>query len=837
MRKIDRTLGLGRLTENAKKIIQVSFDIAKKFGYVALEPIHIFYSILDDDTRGITLEVLSKVGIDIESTLGSIKSIIEKNVKNQKNKTLEPIFSPQTRDLINESFKVASSLDHVYVGSEHILLALFLIPGVTFLEPIKKVGIDSNLIKNALLNLGNYAVLNNALGILDNRDGVEYDDFESLPSFCKDMNQMSQEGQFFEVTGRDKEIGRLMHILARKTKNNPILVGEAGVGKTAIVEGFVNQIVQKRVPGSFLNKRVLSLDIGAVMAGSRLRGDVEERITQVINDALDDGNVILFIDEIHMIVGAGSGSAKDSLDIANLLKPYLTNSKLSVIGATTLDEYSKFFESDSALSRRFQQIRVSELDQDSAKNVLYSLKSDFEKFHGVNIPRESIDLAVELSYKFIKDRFLPDKAIDIIDEASASIKIGREIDLQPEMSLMGKKLVELQNQKNKMLEKKDFEAASKLKLKEELLLNDITNVLQGKSRHRTSLKSKTVNSDLIKKVVYDWTKIPIVASDISNKTLVNLSDRLKEKIIGQDRAVEKIAKALQKSHLGINGDSRPLGSFMFLGPTGVGKTETAKAIAGELFGSKDLLYQINMSEYMEMHSVSKLIGAPPGYVGYQEGGTLTTFVKRKPYSVILFDEIEKSHPDVLNILLQILDEGELTDSRGSRISFRNTIIIITSNIGAEQVTNDSKLGFDVFLDDSITMDSAFEDMRLKIMEELKKVLRPEFLNRIDIIEVFRGLNKDDSFRIVKLLIDNLKVRFISLGIYLEVSDSVANEVNKVGYSKEYGARNLKRTIQDMLESSITEFLLGYSFSLKNKKEILRLAVDILDSKVTVTKSS
>lgn len=837
--------GFKRLTLNAIKILNIAYDLAKTKRNTNLEPIHLFLAMLND-VGNISLEVLHKVGIDIDSTKKSINEFLEKI---QTSKTsIEPKFSNKFKDLMAESFKIASSLGHVYVGSEHFLLAFFALD-IDFIQPIKNIGIDFNLIKNTVLNVGNYFSLNTALNSIDKdfkEESLEDNsDFlsEKLDFFANqkyssnysgqfytDMNKLAEEGRFSNITGRDQEIKRLIHILSRKTKNNPILVGDAGVGKTAIVEGFVNLIIQKKVPPSFFNKRVISLDIASILSGSRLRGDIEERIMQVIDEVIEDQNTIIFIDEIHMIVGAGSSGTKDSIDLANLLKPYLTDSEVSVIGATTYDEYSKYFEVDSALSRRFQPIKVKELSVDASKKILLNLKAEFEEFHNVKIPNSVIELAVDLTNKFIKDRYLPDKAIDVIDEACASLRIGYEYEIQPQVSNLAKKLIEIQNQKDELNKKKDFEKALILKNKEEKLLKQIENIMSQKNGYKNQKNIRLVNKskpfnnklneDLIKNVIYDWTQISVVFSNIQNKTFRDLFLKLRDKIVGQDHVLDKISRAIQKSHLGLNNPNKPLASFMFLGPTGVGKTATAKVISKEVFGSENLLIQVNMSEFMESHSVAKLIGAPPGYVGYQEGGILTNFIKRNPYSVVLFDEVEKAHPDVLNILLQILDEGVLVDSKGLKTDFKNTIIILTSNIGADFVSNDNKLGFDVVLDGEKDNDleNTFFDMRNRILEELKKKIKIELINRIDVIEVFRGLNKFDSEKISKILLDDLKVRLLSVGIYIEFDDSVVKKVNEIGYSKIYGVRNLNRTIQENIENVISDFLLNLDHqSFSNKK--------------------
>jgi ATP-dependent Clp protease ATP-binding subunit ClpC len=819
--------GVNRLTLNARRAVAQGYELAKQYKYPQYRIMHLFLALLMSKD-GFVNEVFARLAVDIDSTTERIKQELTKN-SDKGELVTQTVFSEEMKKLLNESFVVASELGHVYVGTEHLLLAMFKLDDIDFIKEMKNVGITFSVLKNTTQSIGTYPILNSSWEDQseDDADGER----SVLPFFCKDMVEQSKNGEFMKITGRDNEIRRLIHILSRKTKNNPILVGDAGVGKTAIVEGFVNMLVAKQVPNSFLNKRVINLDIAAILAGARLRGDVEERLTSVINEVMDDGNTILFIDEIHTIVGAGSAGGKDSMDIANILKPYLTGSELSVIGATTLDEYSKYFETDSALTRRFQPIMVDELSIDSAKEVLYNLAPSFEEYHKVKIDKRAVEQAVVLSSKFIQDRYLPDKAIDIIDEAAASVKIGRERAIEPELSKLGEKLVSVQKKKNLAVKSKNMPKAAMLKKEEESLLDQVQDVLDGKIK-ATKKYSKRVTEELIKEIIVDWTKIPLVASDISNKKLKDLASNIKKRIVGQDRVVENIAMAIQRSHLGLNGGGRPLASFLFLGPTGVGKTELAKTIAKELFGSSNLLFRIDMSEFMEMHSVSKLIGSPPGYVGYQEGGQLTTFVRRKPYSVILFDEIEKAHPDVLNILLQILEEGELTDGKGLKVSLKNTIIVMTSNIGASDVSKDNHLGFDVNLGKKrdAEIDIAYEEMREKIMEDLQLTLPPELLNRIDLIDIFRGLNKKDCLEITKILVNDFIIRILDQGIMLDVSSDVINLINEEGYSEEYGGRNIRRKVQELLENSLTQFLLESDIPVK-RKSVMQINADMSGKKL------
>lgn len=832
--------GINRLTTNARRVIELAYTNAGRYKYNELKAIHLFYTLLQDK-GGIVFDILNKLGVDIDSSAARILKEFEENESLHLGEGIKTVFSEEVKEVINESFIVAFNLNHLYIGTEHLLLGMFNLKDVPFIEELKSLGLNAEAIKKTLISVGNYNALTSVLKSPDMQQmGSEFGpDFgqggkSALPYFTRNMNEVAEEEGYPNISGRDTEIQRLIHILARKTKNNPILVGDAGVGKTAIVEGFVNAIVKKKVPASFINAKVLSLDIGAVLSGAKLRGDVEERITAVINEAMNDDNTIIFIDEIHNIVGAGSAGGKDTMDIANMLKPYLTNSSLSIIGATTQDEYSKYFETDSALTRRFQPITVDELSIESAKQVISKVTPELEKYHNVKITEDAINSAVDLSSKFIRDRYLPDKAIDVLDEAAASVKVGRERALEPQINELSEQLIDAQNKKNEALKNQDFKIAATLREKEESIIEEIQEVINGKKK--TGIKySRIVSVDLIKDIIVEWTKIPIAAADISDKKLKNLAINLKKRIVGEDRVIDNVAQAVQKSHLGLNGGSRPLASFMFLGPTGVGKTELAKTLAKELFGSENLLHQINMSEYMEMHSISKLIGSPPGYVGFQEGGQLTTFVKRKPYSVVLFDEIEKAHVDVLNILLQILEEGELTDGKGNKVNFKNTIVILTSNIGAQEISEDSKLGFDIEVEDlkKDELEEAYDDMRDRVMEELRDTLRPELLNRIDLIDIFRGLNKDDCLKIAKLTTEEFVKRLIPLGIVLEVSEDVINKINEEGYSKEYGARNIRRKVQELLENGLAEYLLKIKLP-KKRKDLIKISASIKSEKVVFT---
>lgn len=821
--------GAGRITDNAKEAVVAAYNIAEELNNNEVLPVHLFLAIIKNP-QNILQKMFDEGTLDLDLTY----SEISQRLKSEKVTSGLPKFSAEIKALINDAFLIAAKLSHVYVGTEHLFLAILKIKGAQFVQELEIHNVTYQNLVDLMQKFGNY--LPGILSKTSKNDEYSYNpeeegfsqnaDRDGLPFFCKDMNKAAMEGEYLPITGRDIEIDRLVHILARKTKNNPILVGDAGVGKTAIVQGFVQRLISGNVPPSFVGKKVVNLDVAAIIAGSRVRGDVEERILNFVTDVINSGDKIVFIDEIHMIVGAG-GSGRDSMDIANILKPHLTNPDLRVIGATTSEEYSRYFEDDPALSRRFQQIEVEEIDSQSALEILQILKPEFEHYHGIKIKNEALVAAIDLSDRFILNRYLPDKAIDVIDEAAASLKINRELKLEPELSRLGEKLLSVQKDKQTALESGELSQASKYYDLEQKVTDQIAEVMEGKTDRKKVVDEKTV-----RKVIVNWTKIPLAAGEVDNKKLAELGKKINKRIMGQDKAVEAVVSTLRRSHLDINNSHRPLASVLFLGPTGVGKTELARSIAAELFGDEDLLIQYNMSEFMEMHSVSKLIGAPPGYVGYQQGGQLTEEIRRSPYAVVLFDEIEKAHPDVLNLLLQILEEGELKDGRGRKAYFKNTVVILTSNIGAEEVSKHSRLGFNVDLESvpQQEVDNAFETMRDSLLEQLRKNVRPEILNRLDEIIVFRGLNKEDSLGITQKFIEDLIESLTRLNIQLKVEHAVVKHINEVGYSKEYGARNIRRAVQTNLENGLAEFLLSQKGL--PKKGMKEISANLKKDKVT-----
>lgn len=793
---IEDLMGVNRITEYLRKVIVDSFEQAKFRGSATIDLEDIFYSIIKEK-KNIASRVLERMGVDLDNTVSAIR----KKYTLLNKKTTNPIPSELMRQALSDAFLISSDLGHVYVGTEHVLLALLQFNDEDFVKDLAQAGIDINSVKAMLLSFGSYQPgLFSQMGDTEQR---EPENKNALGIYARDMNKLAEEGRYMKVWGREKELDRLIHILSRKTKNNPILVGESGVGKTAIVEALVQRILKKDVPHSFRNKTIIQLDLASIIAGSKIRGDVEERILAIVNEVSEDRNKVLFIDEIHMIVGAGT-SGQGSMDVANILKPYLTSGDLQLIGATTFDEYQKYFEDDEALSRRFQPITVNEISKEDALQVLKSLKKDFENFHDVMISEDALDEIIMLSDRYITNRYFPDKAIDILDEAAAAAKIKKERSVVSSKDIKDD-INEIRKKKDKALDNADMDLAVKL-LREERELSDKLNKNEKRSRSRS--KKFAVTQEDVRSVISKWSGIPVnTLSRQDVNSIRKIGDRLKKRIIGQDNALETVVGALKRSRIGISDKRRPMSTFLFLGPTGVGKTELAKTIAREVYGNEDALIQIDMSEFMEQHSVSKLIGSPPGYVGFQEGGQLTERVKRNPYSIVLFDEIEKAHPELLNILLQIMEEGSLQDSKGRKVNFRNTIIIMTSNIGAAEISKDTVLGFNLEIEKKNELEDAYETMKSKLTEELKDNLPPEFINRIDAVVIFKTLNEEDIKKIVKINIDDLNKRLSEKKIHVDVNAAVVDYLTKEGYSEEYGARNIRRLIQNEIENPLAELIL------------------------------
>lgn len=799
VKTIDEVEGLDRLSRNAKTIILRAYDIARheikdnKREAQQVRPEHIFVALLMQKSS-VAYKILHRIGISTDQLLVKLikpRSVSPKNVE----------VTDEFNQIIVDAFWEANQLGHVYVGSEHLLLSLFQNDEVTGITGLLGHNINSDIIRNAVISMGNYHP-----GIFSSMPTEAVDSKGALDYFTRDMNEMAREGRFLPIFGRHDEIERLIHILSRKNKNNPVLIGEAGVGKTAIVEGFVQKILAGDVPDALANYRVIQLDLAVILAGAKIRGDVEERLLAVLDELRKDDNKVVFIDEIHMIIGAGTAGSGGGMDIANLLKPHLTSGDIKVIGATTFDEYQKYFEEDNALTRRFQPIQIDEISKEDTVGLLNYVKKEYENFHEVKISEGAIIEAVNLSDRYVTDRFLPDKALDVIDETSAKKKLSQKSILQS--SILSRQLEKVRKEKNTFLRKGDLRTAAD-KREAEVKIQQTLDEERKKLSRRT--KGQTIDTDDIREVVSKMTGIPLTTMTESDiESLRNLEKSFSEQVIGQEAALTSVAAALKRARVGLMDQDRPLASFLFLGPTGIGKTETAKVIARYLFGDEQSLVQVNMSEFMEPHSVSKIIGSPPGYVGYSEGGQLTEKVRRKPYSVVLFDEVEKAHPDTLNVLLQILDEGEIRDSKGRNVNFRNTIIIMTSNIGAEAIARDEVLGFGMKEEsggEDNERDVAYNEMKDKLLVELKDEMRPEFLNRIDEIVIYRGLDKADARAITKLLFQKLQKRLDQFNLKLNWTDEVIKHIVEEGFSEEYGARNLRRTIQELIETKLSELIL------------------------------
>jgi len=688
----------------------------------------------------------------------------------------------------------ARKLGHSYVGTEHILLGLIREGEGVAARVLNNLGVSLNKARQQVLQL----LGSNESG--SHQGGASASaNTPTLDSLARDLTAIAREGSLDPVIGRSKEIQRVIEVLSRRTKNNPVLIGEPGVGKTAIAEGLAQQIVNNEVPEILRDKRVMTLDMGTVVAGTKYRGEFEDRLKKVMDEIRQAGNIILFIDELHTLIGAGG--AEGAIDASNILKPSLARGELQCIGATTLDEYRKYIEKDAALERRFQPIRVDEPTAEESIQILAGLRDRYEAHHRVSITDEAIEAAVKLSDRYISDRFLPDKAIDLIDEAGSKVRL-RSYTTPPNLKELEVKLEDVRKEKDSAVQSQEFEKAASLRDTEQRLREQLEETKKT-WKEKQGKENNEVTVEDIASVVSSWTGVPVSKlAETETAKLLNLEEALHSRVIGQEEAVIAVSKAVRRARAGLKDPKRPIGSFVFLGPTGVGKTELARALAEAMFGDEDSMIRIDMSEYMEKHSTSRLVGSPPGYVGYEEGGQLTEKVRRKPYSVILLDEIEKAHPDVFNILLQVLEDGRLTDSKGRTVDFRNTVLIMTSNVGAEALKRNKYVGFNI-------QDGAqdYKDMKGKVMDELKKAFRPEFLNRIDEIIVFHALEKKHLEEIVTLLSDQLVKRLKEQNISLELTPAAKEKISQEGYDPEYGARPLRRAIQKHIEDRLSEELL------------------------------
>ncbi|HBH3128537.1 TPA: ATP-dependent Clp protease ATP-binding subunit [Clostridioides difficile] len=791
-------MNFNRFTQRAKKAIDLAFEAAKSLGHNIVGSEHILLGLLREE-EGIAAKVLSKVGFTEAYLEGKIVDMEGKGEEISE----DIVLSPRSKQILELSGMFANKLKTNYIGTEHILLAIIQ----------EGEGIANKILNYAGVNDRTLAQLTiDMMGISDKNQYKAENSYTGnqnqaeskvLDKYGRNLTLYAKQNKIDPVIGREKEIQRVIQILSRRTKNNPVLIGDPGVGKTAIAEGLATNIALGNVPETLKNKTLYSLEMGSLLAGAKYRGEFEERIKEVVDEVVKNGNIILFIDEMHTIIGAGS-TGEGSIDASNILKPALARGEIQVIGATTIDEYRKHVEKDSALERRFQPVMVDEPTKEDSIKILEGLRDKYEAHHKVKITDDAIKAAVELSTRYISDRYLPDKAIDLIDEAASKVRL-KENTPPSEIKKLELEIENIDKEKEEAVRCQDFEKAAKIRDEQGLLKKQLEDVRER--WNKSSKHSDLVDGEVIAEVVGLWTGIPVnkILEEEADR-LLRLEEILHNRVIGQEQAVKSISKAIRRSRAGLKDPNRPIGSFLFLGPTGVGKTELSKALAEVQFGDENQIIRIDMSEYMEKHAVSRMIGSPPGYVGHDEGGQLTEKVRRNPYSVILFDEIEKAHPDVFNILLQILDDGRLTDSKGRTVDFKNTIVIMTSNVGASTIGRQKTLGFSIAKGDEEEK-SQYEKMKENIMGELKQRFRPEFLNRIDDIIVFHSLNENHISKIVLLMAAKLQERLKEMDIKLEMSDEAVKLISKSGFDLEYGARPLKRALQKELEDELSEAIL------------------------------
>src|SRR6056297_3545446 len=788
----------GKFTERARRVIAMAESEAKKLNqnYVGTE--HILLGLVKEK-KGIAGKVLSdKANLQENQIINVIKNIIGQG-KNKVEGTVG--LTPRSKKVLNLSMEQARKLDHNYIGTEHILLGLITEGEGVAVRILQELGVNLEDVKREIMEI-----------LKESNQGSkkqQESDTPELDKYSRDLTEMASEDKRDPVIGREKEIERVIQVLSRRTKNNPVLIGEPGVGKTAIVEGLAKSIVDENVPEILIDKRVVSLDLSSLVAGSKYRGEFEQRLKALMSEIVENGDVILFIDEMHTLVGAGA--AEGAIDAANILKPALARGELQAIGATTLDEYRKYIEKDAALERRFQSVLVEENSTEEAVDILKGLRDPYEAHHKVKITDQAIEDAVVLSHRYISDRFLPDKAIDLIDEAASKVRLSNST-RPPEFKELSQKLEEAEKEKEAAVKNQEFEKAARMRDKEKSIKKELEELKNSWEDEKGKAEAVVTTED-IAEIVSSWTGIPVTKlEEAETERLLRLEDELHKRVIGQDEAIKAVSEAVRRARAGLKDPKRPIGSFIFLGPTGVGKTELAKTLAETMFNDEDAMIRVDMSEYMEKHSVSRLVGSPPGYVGHEEGGQLTEPVRRRPYSVILFDEIEKAHPYVFNVLLQILEDGVLTDTHGRKVDFKNTIVIMTSNVGADFIEKQSQLGFKTENDEA----ASYENMKDNVMTQLRKTFRPEFLNRLDEIIVFHSLNKEHIKKIVDLMLEDLRDRLKEKDIELKMTEAAKSKLAEDGYDSEFGARPLRRTIQRQIENPLSIKILDKEFEEKNK---------------------
>ncbi len=812
----------GRFTQRAQQAVAFAQQAAVtlKQHYVGTE--HILLGLLKEP--GPMLEKLLPEGVDYDATLAKVRELV-----GEGNSPISGMLelTPRSKKILEGSIAESKQFHHSFVGTEHFWLALLHEGEGVAVNLLREMGVDTELLTRNLTEALQNSQPDNTdeAAQQEPRRGAAQGNEPILEKYSRDLTKAAQDGELDPVIGRSSEIERIVQILSRRTKNNPVLIGEPGVGKSAVAEGLAQLIVSGKIPETLIGKRLLSLDLGSMIAGSKYRGEFEERLKETIKEVKKQGNVILFIDEFHTLIGAGK--AEGSMDAANILKPALARGDLQCIGATTIDEYRKNIEKDAALERRFQPVKVGEPSTDEALEILKGLRDRYEAHHKVQITDEALEAAVSLSDRYISDRFLPDKAIDLMDEAASRVRL-RSFTAPPDVKEQEERLKAVKNEKEEAIAHQDFEKAAGLRDEERKLRDSIAESRAAWESSKSSSQDLVTEED-IAQIVASWTGIPVrKMTEADSERLLNMEALLHERVIGQNEAISAVSRALRRARAGLQDPKRPIGSFIFLGPTGVGKTELCRTLGEAMFGDENAMIRIDMSEYMEKFSVSRLVGSPPGYVGYEEGGQLTQKVRQKPYSVVLFDEVEKAHPDVFNILLQILEDGRLTDSDGRVVSFKNTIIVMTSNAGAHSITNGRSLGFG----SAVETVRDYENMKERVMAEVKDVFRPEFINRVDELIVFHALEPSDIQKIAGLMLRSVAKRLGERGMQLLYDDAVIEHLANEGYDANYGARPLRRTIQRAVEDALSEEIIAGRISLG---DAVRLRVE--DGKVTYLKET
>ncbi|HEX3076101.1 MAG TPA: ATP-dependent Clp protease ATP-binding subunit [Lachnospiraceae bacterium] len=809
-----------KFTENAKEALEVAADSAYHLMHNYIGTEHLLLGLIN--VSGVASRVLEENGVTEEKIIELVNQLIAPN------SNVEVVeagsFTPRAKRILEQSYKEAARVKSQLVGTEHILIALIKESDCIAVRLLNTLGVNIQKL---------YIDIMTAIGQDTNTAKNDYAANKSkakgktstptLDQYSRDLTSYAREGKLDPVIGREDEIQRVVQIISRRTKNNPCLIGEPGVGKTAIAEGLAQKIVEGNIPETIKDKRVLTLDLSGMVAGSKYRGEFEERIKKVIQEVMSDGNVLLFIDEIHTIIGAGG--AEGAIDASNILKPSLARGEIQLIGATTREEYRKYIEKDAALERRFQPVVIEEPSEEEAILILKGLRDRYEVHHQVRITDEALVAAVKMASRYINDRYLPDKAIDVIDEASSKVRLSAYA-TSPEIKALEQENLRLEEEKELAIKNEAYEKAGEIKKRQAKNVDELNRLRVKREKEKAEMEMVVGESE-IADIISGWTKIPVKKlEEEETERLRNLEGILHERVIGQEEAVTAVAKAIRRGRVGLKDPNRPIGSFLFLGPTGVGKTELSKALSEAMFGKESSMIRVDMSEYMEKHSVSKIIGSPPGYVGYDEGGQLSEKVRQNPYSVILFDEIEKAHPDVFNILLQVLDDGHITDAQGRKISFKNTIIIMTSNAGAGRIISPKQLGFTTAVDEK----ENYKKMKEGVMEEVKRLFKPEFINRIDEIIVFHSLTKDNIKDIVRIMLRTISKRTkTQMNIELEISEEAISFIAEAGFDKNYGARPLRRSVQTNIEDKLAEEVLAGNIHAGNQ-----VNVDVKESEITFT---